>query len=174
MVGVKVENKLKQHESSAEKVDIKLAACDCWNVKMDTISVVVQKCLSLEKKVPSVSSEYVFCVWLVLLVIQPAHVFPPTGQRCHVADQHLTDLKEETWAELRVMEARFGNIVFSSKFDSGNLARVEKVEKGSSSPTSDAASGGSSTSGSHLAPDYEFNVWTQPDCAGTEHENGNR
>ncbi|XP_024860179.1 cytosolic carboxypeptidase-like protein 5 isoform X2 [Kryptolebias marmoratus] len=72
------------------------------------------------------------------------------------------------------MEARFGNIVFSSKFDSGNLARVEKVEKGSSSPPSDTASGGSSTSGSHLTPDYEFNVWTQPDCAGTEHENGNR
>ncbi|XP_037541026.1 cytosolic carboxypeptidase-like protein 5 [Nematolebias whitei] len=72
------------------------------------------------------------------------------------------------------MEARFGNIVFSSKFDSGNLARVEKVEKGSSSPPSDAASAGCSTSGTHLTPDYEFNVWTQPDCAGTEHENGNR
>ncbi|KAF6732233.1 Cytosolic carboxypeptidase-like protein 5 [Oryzias melastigma] len=72
------------------------------------------------------------------------------------------------------MEARFGNIVFSSKFDSGNLARVEKVEKGNLSPASDTASSGSSSSGSHLAPDYEFNVWTQPDCAGTEHENGNR
>ncbi|KAM4521579.1 cytosolic carboxypeptidase-like protein 5 isoform 2-T5 [Odontesthes bonariensis] len=72
------------------------------------------------------------------------------------------------------MEARFGNIVFSSKFDSGNLARVAKVEKGSSSPPSDTASSGSSSSGSHLAPDYEFNVWTQPDCAGTEYENGNR
>ncbi|XP_026175224.1 cytosolic carboxypeptidase-like protein 5 [Mastacembelus armatus] len=72
------------------------------------------------------------------------------------------------------MEARFGNIVFSSKFDSGNLARVDKVEKGSSSPSSDTASGGSGPSGSNLVPDYEFNVWTQPDCAGTEHENGNR
>ncbi|XP_040919761.1 cytosolic carboxypeptidase-like protein 5 isoform X2 [Toxotes jaculatrix] len=72
------------------------------------------------------------------------------------------------------MEARFGNIVFSSKFDSGNLARVEKVEKGSSSPSSDTASSGSAPSGSTLIPDYEFNVWTQPDCAGTEHENGNR
>uniref|UniRef100_A0A672IR14 Cytosolic carboxypeptidase-like protein 5 n=1 Tax=Salarias fasciatus TaxID=181472 RepID=A0A672IR14_SALFA len=72
------------------------------------------------------------------------------------------------------MEARFGNIVFSSKFDSGNLARVEKVDKGNSSPTSDTASSGSSSSGSNLSPDYEFNVWTQPDCASTEHENGNR
>lgn len=23
-------------------------------------------------------------------------------------------------------------------------------------------------------PDYEFNLWTRPDCAGTEFENGNR
>ncbi|KAI3364514.1 hypothetical protein L3Q82_011301, partial [Scortum barcoo] len=72
------------------------------------------------------------------------------------------------------MEARFGNIVFSSKFDSGNLARVEKVEKGSSSPPTDTAPSGSAPSGSNLTPDYEFNVWTQPDCGGTENENGNR
>uniref|UniRef100_A0A3B5LTD1 Cytosolic carboxypeptidase-like protein 5 n=1 Tax=Xiphophorus couchianus TaxID=32473 RepID=A0A3B5LTD1_9TELE len=72
------------------------------------------------------------------------------------------------------MEVRFGNIVFSSRFDSGNLARVEKVEKGNSSPVSDGAQVGSSPSGLHLTPDYEFNVWTQPDCAGTEYENGNR
>ncbi|XP_062267231.1 cytosolic carboxypeptidase-like protein 5 isoform X2 [Platichthys flesus] len=72
------------------------------------------------------------------------------------------------------METRIGNIVFSSKFDSGNLARVEKVEKGGSSPASDTTSSGSAPSGSTLSPDYEFNVWTQPDCAGTEHENGNR
>ncbi|XP_041661649.1 cytosolic carboxypeptidase-like protein 5 isoform X2 [Cheilinus undulatus] len=72
------------------------------------------------------------------------------------------------------MEARFGNIIFSSKFDSGNLARVEKVEKGSSSPPGDVAPVGSVPSGSNITPDYEFNVWTQPDCAGTEHENGNR
>ncbi|XP_034555144.1 cytosolic carboxypeptidase-like protein 5 [Notolabrus celidotus] len=72
------------------------------------------------------------------------------------------------------MEARFGNIVLSSKFDSGNLARVEKVEKGSTSPSSDVAPAGVLPSGSNATPDYEFNVWTQPDCAGTEHENGNR
>ena len=72
------------------------------------------------------------------------------------------------------MEARFGSIVFSSKFDSGNLARVERVDKSSSSPPSDASSNGSSVSGPSPSPDYEFNVWTQPDSAGTEHENGNR
>ncbi|XP_034018660.1 cytosolic carboxypeptidase-like protein 5 isoform X2 [Thalassophryne amazonica] len=72
------------------------------------------------------------------------------------------------------MEAWFGNIVFSSKFDSGNLARVEKVEKGNCSPPADAVSTGNAPSGSNFSPDYEFNVWTQPDCANTEHENGNR
>lgn len=67
----------------------------------------------------------------------------------------------------RIMEERFGNIIFSSKFDSGNLARVEKVDKdASSSPTSNCPSGS--------IPDHEFNVWTRPDCGGTEQENGNR
>ncbi|XP_075904541.1 cytosolic carboxypeptidase-like protein 5 isoform X4 [Nelusetta ayraudi] len=65
------------------------------------------------------------------------------------------------------MEERIGNIIFSSKFDSGNLARVEKVDKdASSSPTSNSPSGSN--------PDHEFNVWTRPDCGGTEQENGNR
>lgn len=73
------------------------------------------------------------------------------------------------------MKARFGNIVFSSMFDSGNLARVEKVEKSNTSPPSSRTPISSASSpGPNLTPDYEFNVWTQPDCAGTEHENGNR
>lgn len=62
------------------------------------------------------------------------------------------------------MEARFGNVVFSSRFDSGNLGRVEKVE----APEHDAER----SSFSHV--DCEFNVWTKPDCADTEFENGNR
>ncbi|XP_061900900.1 cytosolic carboxypeptidase-like protein 5 isoform X2 [Entelurus aequoreus] len=74
------------------------------------------------------------------------------------------------------MEVRFGSIVFSSKFDSGNLARVERVTKTTPSPTPDAttvATPGGSASAPNI-PDFEFNVWTQPDCGGTEHENGNR
>ncbi|XP_029902487.1 cytosolic carboxypeptidase-like protein 5 isoform X2 [Myripristis murdjan] len=72
------------------------------------------------------------------------------------------------------MEARFGNMVFSSSFDSGNLARVEKVDRSNLCPPVDAPSAGSAPSGPSITPDYEFNVWTQPDCAGTENENGNR
>lgn len=66
-----------------------------------------------------------------------------------------------------VMEIRVGSAVFSSRFDSGNLARVERVE-------ASEAAGESSRSASVPQPDYEFNVWTRPDCASTEFENGNR
>ena len=45
-----------------------------------------------------------------------------------------------------------GGFHFSSNFDSGNLARVAKVEK----------------------HENEFNLWTLPDCANTDYENGNR
>lgn len=31
-----------------------------------------------------------------------------------------------------------------------------------------------SVGGSNDLPDFEFNIWTNPDCAGTEFENGNR
>ncbi|KPJ19309.1 Cytosolic carboxypeptidase-like protein 5 [Papilio machaon] len=46
---------------------------------------------------------------------------------------------------------------FIHNFDSGNLGHVEQVP-------------------SELieTPEYEFNLWTRPDCAGTEFENGNR
>ncbi|XP_068135969.1 cytosolic carboxypeptidase-like protein 5 [Hyperolius riggenbachi] len=73
------------------------------------------------------------------------------------------------------MEVRCGGLLFSSKFDSGNLARVEKVER-SDGDGDASATGGTGTvfSGSSQTPDYEFNVWTKPDCAETEFENGNR
>ena len=53
------------------------------------------------------------------------------------------------------INAEFGSVKFSSDFDSGNLARVEQVP-------------GTSGRG------FEFDVWTAPDCAGTEFANSNR
>uniref|UniRef100_A0A8B9HNX1 Cytosolic carboxypeptidase-like protein 5 n=1 Tax=Astyanax mexicanus TaxID=7994 RepID=A0A8B9HNX1_ASTMX len=63
------------------------------------------------------------------------------------------------------MEVHFGRVVFSSRFDSGNLGRVDKVKQSEAN---------SSTGNSLPNADHEFNVWTKPDCADTEFENGNR
>lgn len=71
------------------------------------------------------------------------------------------------------MEFRFGNLIFSSKFDSGNLAQVERVDH-CQSEGERAGLGPRITGEPGGLPDYEFNVWTKPDCAETEFENGNR
>lgn len=73
------------------------------------------------------------------------------------------------------MELRCGGLLFSSRFDSGNLAHVEKVDPVASD--GEGLAGGvaaASIGGVAALPDYEFNVWTRPDCAETEFENGNR
>ncbi|XP_012781673.2 cytosolic carboxypeptidase-like protein 5 isoform X2 [Ochotona princeps] len=73
------------------------------------------------------------------------------------------------------MELRCGGLLFSSRFDSGNLAHVEKVDPVASD--GEGLAGGvaaASIGGMAALPDYEFNVWTRPDCAETEFENGNR
>ncbi|CAH8848849.1 unnamed protein product [Trichobilharzia szidati] len=88
------------------------------------------------------------------------------------------------------MDCRVGGIIFSSNFDSGNLARVEKVsydtdERSSSVTTSNKShsqKGNANTNNSifgntsiaDVRVDHEFKIWTKPDCAGTIYENGNR
>ncbi|RXM99038.1 Cytosolic carboxypeptidase-like protein 5 [Acipenser ruthenus] len=74
------------------------------------------------------------------------------------------------------MEIRCGGLIFSSRFDSGNLARVEQVEHPDTDgePTVNGSTTSMMFGGPLSAPDYEFNVWTKPDCAETQFENGNR
>ncbi|XP_069358396.1 cytosolic carboxypeptidase-like protein 5 isoform X5 [Maniola hyperantus] len=57
---------------------------------------------------------------------------------------------------------------FIHNFDSGNLGHVERVPTEFIAPTINPKTNVAET------PDYEFNLWTRPDCAGTEFENGNR
>lgn len=52
---------------------------------------------------------------------------------------------------------------FYNQFDSANLARVVYIPP-DEPPTIKPPE----------IPDAEFNLWTKPDCGGTEYENGNR
>ena len=71
---------------------------------------------------------------------------------------------------------------FTSNFDSGNLAHVELSAGGGadSEPETSASLSRPSTStalprsAGPEAPDYDFLLWTRPDCHRTEFENGNR
>ena len=80
-------------------------------------------------------------------------------------------------------EISVGGFTFFSGFDSGNLARVELVEP--QEPLDQADPSSSSLTPGEQAdpqpptaaandPDFHFSMWTRPDCAGTEFENGNR
>jgi hypothetical protein len=59
---------------------------------------------------------------------------------------------------------------FYNEFDSANLAKVVYVPPNESVIT---VSNNSAKSPPEI-PDAEFNLWTKPDCCGTEFENGNR
>ncbi|XP_063823990.1 cytosolic carboxypeptidase-like protein 5 isoform X1 [Ostrinia nubilalis] len=61
-----------------------------------------------------------------------------------------------------------GGFYFIHNFDSGNLGHVERVPTELIAPSVNPKTNATET------PDYEFNLWTRPDCAGTEFENGNR
>lgn len=95
-----------------------------------------------------------------------------------------------------------GGFYFIHNFDSGNLGHVERVPTefiGKLYYVSALSMSGRGISANHKedhdidftfvliiaptinpktnaaeTPDYEFNLWTRPDCAGTEFENGNR
>ena len=93
-------------------------------------------------------------------------------------------------AEAGVFEV--AGFTFTSNFDSGNLAHVQlsspgtsglvtsesDIEAGLSSPSRSGARPSTSTAQLRSAgienPDHEFQLWTRPDCQGTEFENGNR
>lgn len=68
------------------------------------------------------------------------------------------------------MEERIGPLTFISNFDSGNLARVERVKLEENNSSSPEDADGTFV----ITPDYDYNVWTAPDCAGMECENPNR
>lgn len=64
-----------------------------------------------------------------------------------------------------------GGFTFIRNFDSANLARVELV---SHEVTANKVTSHSTRTSNNEIPEYEFKIWTTPDCGGTEYENGNR
>jgi hypothetical protein len=62
------------------------------------------------------------------------------------------------------VDSAFGDIVFSSNFDSGNMDRVEQA------PADAAADAENGPDNGPAPPGRSFRVWIRADCAGTEHE----
>ncbi|KAL3280285.1 hypothetical protein HHI36_017776 [Cryptolaemus montrouzieri] len=74
-----------------------------------------------------------------------------------------------------VMEdIRCSGVTFIRNFDSANLAKVEAVPYDVSVLVNSGSHSSTSTRILPEIPDQEFNIWTTPDCGGTEFENGNR
>ncbi|KAK9871352.1 hypothetical protein WA026_011618 [Henosepilachna vigintioctopunctata] len=65
-------------------------------------------------------------------------------------------------------------VTFIRNFDSANLAKVELVPYDISVLSNTGSHSSASTRIIPEIPDFEFNIWTTPDCGGTEFENGNR
>uniref|UniRef100_T1JM20 Uncharacterized protein n=1 Tax=Strigamia maritima TaxID=126957 RepID=T1JM20_STRMM len=70
------------------------------------------------------------------------------------------------------MEAEIDDFYFTSKFDSGNLAKVQSI-KFFGTNTSNSPDNVSELY-PNLRPEYRFHLWTKPDAAGTAYENSNR
>lgn len=71
------------------------------------------------------------------------------------------------------MEGSFicSGFTFYNDFDSANLAKAVFVPPNESVI---AVTASNIAKGAPEIPDAEFNLWTKPDCCGTEFENGNR
>ena len=95
------------------------------------------------------------------------------------------------------IETKVGPLTFFSNFDSGNLARVERVKRETNSTCEVTQVNNTSIQQQNasvlpstslpeqnnptrnigtlsLTPDFEYNLWTSRDCAGTSYENSNR
>ncbi|GLV44189.1 uncharacterized protein CBL_12515 [Carabus blaptoides fortunei] len=79
-------------------------------------------------------------------------------------------LHETVTTELVMAVIECEGYTFYSNFDSGNLTKVECVPKNESAVVPVSKNGKQVPE----IPDLEFNLWTRPDCMGTEFENGNR
>ncbi|KAG1661123.1 Cytosolic carboxypeptidase-like protein 5 [Nymphon striatum] len=74
------------------------------------------------------------------------------------------------------MKCEINGYIFSSEFDSGNLARIERVCRNNdvNEQYHHHPRGKERGSSAESCEDTEFNAWTKMDCEGTPFQNGNR